>query len=223
MIVFCILRQIQFKIFVLTFIDIKVFVHFFMNKFFAQYHRFSLISLIYSRRFRDFDDQIALIENIIHVVETIMILKDHIEILFFYVTNLNQYLIIMSLFWLRRHDIDVNFEFNTLIMFSFFCLIHCCFNSIKIFEITREEKNFWSLKKSQRIWELENQETLFNINQVISFDFVLFLKKQLNSMLVHKKQFVCEKQFNNLIVHKKQLNIIATQKKFLKISILVTI
>ena len=98
MIVFCILRQIQFKIFVLTFIDIKVFVHFFMNKFFAQYHRFSLISLIYSRRFRDFDDQIALIENIIHVVETIMILKDHIERLFFYVTNLNQYLIIMSLF-----------------------------------------------------------------------------------------------------------------------------
>ena len=194
-----------------------------MNKFFAQHYRFSLISLIYSRRLRDFDDQIVLIENITHVIEAIMILKDHIERLFFYVTNLNQYLIIMSLFWLRRHDIDVNFEFNIFIMFSFFCLIHCCLNSIKIFEVIREKENFLSLKKSQRIWEFENQKVLFNINQIISFDFVLSLKKQFNSMLVHKKQLVCKKQFNNLIVHKKQLNIIATQKKFLKISILVTI
>ena len=194
-----------------------------MNKFFAQHYRFSLISLIYSRRLRDFDDQIVLIENITHVIEAIMILKDHIERLFFYVTNLNQYLIIMNLFWLRRHDIDVNFEFNIFIMFSFFCLIHCCLNSIKIFEVIREEKNFLFFKKFQRIWEFENQKVLFNINQIISFDFVLSLKKQFNSMLVHKKQLVCKKQFNNLIVHKKQLNIIATQKKFLKISILVTI
>ena len=44
-----------------------------------------------------------------------------------------------------------------------------------------------------------------------------------NSMFVHKKQLVCKKQFNNLIVHKKQLNIIATQKKLSRISILVTI
>ena len=151
MIVFCILRQIQCKIFVLIFIDIEIFVYFFMNKFFAQHHRFFLISLIYSRCFRDFDDQIVLIENITHVVETIMILKDHIEKLFFYVTNLNQYFIIMSLFLLRRHDIDVNFEFNTFIMFSFFCFTHCCFNSIKIFEVIREEKDFLFLKESQRI------------------------------------------------------------------------
>ena len=98
MIVFCILRQTQFKIFVLTFIDIEIFVYFFMNKFFAQHYRFSLISLIYSRRLRDFDDQIALIEDITHVVEVIMILKNHIEKLFFYVINLNQYFIIMSFF-----------------------------------------------------------------------------------------------------------------------------
>ena len=128
--------------------NIETFVYFFMNKFFAQHHRFSLISLIYSRRFRDFNDQIALIENIIYVIEVIMIVKDHIERLFFYVTNLNQYFIIMSFFWLRRHDIDVNFEFNTFIMFSFFCLIDCCFNSIKIFEVTREEENFLFLKVS---------------------------------------------------------------------------
>ena len=171
----------------------------FMNKFLAQHHRFSLISLIYSRRLRDFDDQIALIENITHVVETIMILKDHIEKLFFYVTNLNQYFIIMSLFWLRRHDIDVNFEFNIFIMFSFFCLIHCCLNSIKIFEVIREEKNFLFFKKFQRIWEFENQKVLFNINQIISFDFVLSLKKQLNTQLARKKQL------NSMLVHKKQL------------------
>ena len=139
----------------------------------------------------------------------------------------------MSFFLLRRHDIDVNFEFNIFIMFSFFCLIHCCLNSIKIFEIIWEKKDFLFFKKFQRIWKLENQKVLFNINQIISFDFVLSLKKQFNtqlarkkqfnSILVHKKQLVCKKQFNNLIVHKKQFNIIAIQKKFLKISILVTI
>ncbi len=96
-----------------------------------------------------------------------MTLEDHIERLFLYVIDLNQYFIIMSLSWLRRHEIDASFEFNTLTMFSFFCLAHCCQISVKIHEVTREEE-FLFLKEFQRVWKLEDQETLLSINQITS-------------------------------------------------------
>ena len=89
MIVFCILRQIQFKIFVSTLIDNDVFVYIFIDKFFAQLHNLFFQLLQYSRRFREFDDQFALIENIIHVVEIIMSWKNYIKKLFLYVIELN--------------------------------------------------------------------------------------------------------------------------------------
>ncbi len=167
MIVSCILRHAQSRISVLALIDSEVFAYAFIDKFFAQHHNLSLHSLIYSRRLRDFDDQIALIEDITYVVEIIMTLEDHIERLFLYVIDLNQYLIIMSLSWLRRHEINASFEFNTLTIFSFFCLAYCCQTSVKIHEVTREEE-FLFLKEFQRVWKLEDQETLLSINQITS-------------------------------------------------------
>ena len=80
-----------------------------------------------------------------------MTFENHIERLFFYVIELNQYFIVLSFFLLRRHAIDINFEFNIFIMFSSFCLAHCCHFFVKIFDITREKKTFLSLKKSQRV------------------------------------------------------------------------
>ena len=89
MIVFCILRQTQFKIFVLILIDNDAFVYVFIDKFFAQLHNLSFRLLQYSRRFREFDNQLVLIENIIYVVEIIITLKNYIEKLFLYVIELN--------------------------------------------------------------------------------------------------------------------------------------
>jgi len=97
MIVFCILRQVQFRVFTLALIDNEVFVYVFMNKFFAQQHHFLLHQLTHSRRLQEFDNQVTLINDIIHVVEIIIILDEHIEKLFFYVIELSQYFIIMSL------------------------------------------------------------------------------------------------------------------------------
>jgi len=68
-----------------------------MNKSFAQQHRLFLHLLIHSCRLQEFDDQVALIDDITHVIEFTMILDEHVEKLFFYVTELNQYFIIMSL------------------------------------------------------------------------------------------------------------------------------
>jgi len=68
-----------------------------MNKFFMQQHHLLLHQLIHSCRLQEFNDQVALINDITHVVEITIILDEHIEKLFFYVTELNQYLIIMNL------------------------------------------------------------------------------------------------------------------------------
>ncbi|KAI4219224.1 MAG: hypothetical protein L6R36_008475 [Xanthoria steineri] len=54
-----------------------------------------------------------------------MVLGNHVEKLFLYVTGLNQYPIILGLPWLRRHEIDANFGSNTLTMSSSHCLKHC--------------------------------------------------------------------------------------------------
>ncbi len=97
MIVFCILHQAQSKVLVLALIDNEVFVYVFMNKFFAQQHHLFLHQLTHSRRLQEFDDQVTLINDIIHVIEITMILNEHIERLFFYVIELSQYFIIMSL------------------------------------------------------------------------------------------------------------------------------
>jgi len=97
MIIFCILRQAQFKVLTLTLIDNKVFAYVFMNKFFAQQHHLLLHQLIHSCKLQEFDDQVTLINDITYVIEITMILDEHIKRLFFYVTELNQYLIIMSL------------------------------------------------------------------------------------------------------------------------------
>ena len=56
------------------------------------------------------------------------------------------------------HVIDANFESNTLIMSLPFCLTHCCHTSVTIFGATWEEEVFLFSKKSQQVWELEDQE-----------------------------------------------------------------
>ncbi len=125
MIVFYILRQAQSKVLTLTLIDNEISVYVFMNKFFTQQHHFFLHQLIHSCRLQEFNNQVILINDIIHVVKITMILNEHIKKLFFYVIELSQYLIIMSLSWLHHHVIDINFKHNILILSFFFYLNHC--------------------------------------------------------------------------------------------------
>ncbi len=66
-----------------------------------------------------------------------MILDEYIKKLFFYVTELSQYLIIMSLSWLHHYVIDVNFEHNILILSFFFCLNHYCSFLVKIYDFNQ--------------------------------------------------------------------------------------
>ncbi len=173
-----------------------------MNKFFTQQHHLLLHQLIHSCRLQEFNDQVALIDDIIHVVEITMILDEHIKRLFFYVIELSQYLIIMNLLWLHHHVIDVNFEHNIFILSFFFCLNHCYQFLIKIYDLNQQEENF-SLK----------------VNKVASFQprSQFTHKKQLSSRIIHKKQFSLQithkKQFSLQIAHKKQFSIQFAHKK----------
>jgi hypothetical protein len=97
MIIFYILRQAQSKVLIFALIDSEVFAYVFMNKFFVQQYNLFLHQLTYSHRLREFDDQVAFINDIIHVIEFTMILDEHIKKLFFYVIELNQYSMIMNL------------------------------------------------------------------------------------------------------------------------------
>ena len=136
MVISCTLRQAQSKIFALALIDSEASAYAFIDKSFVQHHSLPLHSLIYPCCLQGFDGQTARTRDITHVTETTMALGGHIERLFLYVTGLNQYLIILSLPWLRRHGIDASFEFNTLTMSSSFCLAHCCPTPVTIHGVT---------------------------------------------------------------------------------------
>ena len=178
--------------------------------------------LAYSRRFRNFDDQIVRVENITHVIYIIIILKIHVKRLFLYVISFNQYFIIMSFFWFRCHEIHVNFEFNIFIMFSFFCLFHCCSIFVKVQKIIRKTK-ILIFQKFQRIWKFKNKKKLFNFNFSI-----LFVYEKTFRSIVQKKHFntfrsvVRKKHFNisRLIVRKKHFNTsrLIVRKKHFSIS-----
>ena len=78
-------------------IDSEAFTYAFIDKFFVQHRNLPLHPLTYSHCLQGFDGQTAQTEDITHVTEITMALEGHIERLFLYITDLNQYLIILSL------------------------------------------------------------------------------------------------------------------------------
>ena len=97
MIISCILCQAQYRVPALTLVNSEVSAYAFINKFFVQHHNLSLHPLIYSHCLCEFDSQSALTDDITHVAEIILALENYVKKLFLYVTDLNQYLIILSL------------------------------------------------------------------------------------------------------------------------------
>ena len=97
MIISCILHQAQYKIPALTLVNSEVSAYAFIDKSFAQHHDLPLHPLTYPRHLCGFNGQSALTDNITHVTETILALGNYVKKLFLYVTDLNQYLIVLSL------------------------------------------------------------------------------------------------------------------------------
>ena len=189
----------------------------FIDKFFVQHHDLPLHPLTYPHCLCEFNGQLALTDDITHVAEIILALGNYVKKLFLYVISLNQYLIILSLLWLHCHAINVNFEFNTLTIFSPFCLTHCCHTSVTISGATWEEEAFLFSKESQQVWELEDQE-----NQSPSDNSNLVTvqpahKEQLSTQSARREKLssslVWKGQFSRSIEPKRQFNIQSAHKE----------
>ena len=218
MIISCILHQAQYRIPALTLVNSEASAYAFIDKSFVQHHDLPLHPLTYPRRLYGFDGQSALTDDITHIAETILALGNYVKKLFLYVTGLNQYLIVLSLPWLRRHAIDANFGSNTLIMSLLFCLTHCCHISVTISGTIWEEEAFLSSKESQQVWELEDQENQSSSDNSNLVTVQSAFKKQsgtqsacrekLSSLLIWKEQssrpIELKRQFNIQSAHKKQ-------------------
>ncbi len=188
MVVSCTLRQAQSRISALILIDCGASAYAFIDKTFAQQHNFPQHQLKYPRRLQGFDGQPALTGNITHVVETTMAIGNHIERLFLFVTGLKHYPIVLGHPWLRRHAVDANFGSNTLTMSSPFCLSHCCPSPVKITAVTREEEEFLSPEESQRVWELQDQESQFQTQNLAQSQAFLRVNKNSLTVPAHKEQ-----------------------------------
>ncbi len=188
MVISCVLRHAQSRIPALTLIDCGASAYAFIDKTFAQQHNFPQHQLKYPRRLQGFDGQPALTGNITHVVETTMAIDNHIERLFLFVTGLKHYPIVLGHPWLRRHAVDANFGSNTLTMSSPFCLSHCCPSPVKITAVTREEEEFLSPEESQRVWELQDQESQFQTQNLAQSQAFLRVSKNSLTVPAHKEQ-----------------------------------
>ena len=227
MIISCILPQAQYRVPALTLVNSEASAYAFIDKFFAQHYDLSLHPLTYPHCLCGFDGQSALTGNITHVTEIILALGNHVEKLFLYVISLNQYLIILSLFWLRRHAIDANFGSNTLIMSLPFCLTYCCHTSVTISGATWEEEAFLFSKESQQVWELEDQENQSpsdNSNLVTvqpahkeQLSIQSARREKLSSLLIWKGQssrpIESKRQFDIQSAHKKQPGIQSARRE----------
>ena len=198
MIISFILHQAQYRIPALTLVNSGASVYAFIDKSFAQHHDLSLHPLIYPHCLCGFVGQSALTDNITHVTETILALRNYVKKLFLYVTGLNQYLIILDLPWLHCHAINANFGFNTLIMFLFFCLTHCCHISVTIFGTIWDEEAFLFSKESQQVWELEDQENQSSSDNSNLVTVQPALKEQSGT------QTACREKLSSLLIWKEQ-------------------
>ena len=96
MIISFIIQHHQLRIKTLILIDSEIFEYVFIDVIFTQRHHLFLHYFCYSHHLEEFDDQSALTNIITHVVKITLIFNHHVEKIFFYVTNLKQYLIILN-------------------------------------------------------------------------------------------------------------------------------
>ena len=140
----------QLRIKVLILIDNEVFKYVFINVIFAQKHHLSLHYFCYFCCFEEFDDQSAFTDVITHVVKITLAFNHYVEKMFFYVTDLKQYLIVLNHSWFRKHDIISKFDNNILILIFQFYLKHCISFFIKVSAVISEKSNFFFLSNFKK-------------------------------------------------------------------------
>ena len=90
------------KIKITLMINTKALKQVFVNRKYVKFHKFFIARLQKFIKFKLTDDK--LVSNIIHMIQIIFSLNDHIDTCWCLITNLNKYDIILNMFWLQKHD-----------------------------------------------------------------------------------------------------------------------
>ena len=96
MIISFIIQHHQLKIKVLILINNEISEYVFIDIIFMQRHYLSLHCLCYFYYFKEFDNQSTLTNIITYIIKIILALDYHVEKMFLYITDLKQYLIVLS-------------------------------------------------------------------------------------------------------------------------------
>ncbi len=132
MVISCTLRLAQSRIVVRSLVDTGASGYAFIDKSFARNHGLAFHALRYPRIVRGFDGQPSSTGRITHLAEAILVIQGHVERMFFHVTSLQQYPVVLGLPWLHRHGVTANFEENSLTFASPFCLKNCTPSPVKV-------------------------------------------------------------------------------------------
>ena len=138
-------------------IDTKVSRRSFVNRKYFKFYKFSIARLQKSIKLELTDDK--LISNIIHMIQIIFNLNDHIDTCWCLITNLNKYNIILNMSWLQKHDFQTSFAHQSLTFnFDYYIinyLFNRCFIVIYNDNTFKKQHNFFKkFKKHDDICEI---------------------------------------------------------------------
>ena len=116
--------QTKVKTFLMT--NTKISERIFVNRKYIKLHKFFIVRLQKSIKFKLTNDK--LVSNIIYMIQIIFSLNSHIDICWCLMTDLSKYNIILSMFWLQKHDFQASFVHRSLTFNFDHCMINCLFN-----------------------------------------------------------------------------------------------
>ena len=147
------LRLAQSRIVIRSLVDTGASGYAFIDKSFARNHGLVFYALRYPCIVRGFDGQPSSTGRITHLAEAILVIQGHVERMFFYITSLQQYPVVLGLPWLYRHSVTANFKENSLTFASPFYLKNCTPSPVKVIA---EDKPFLMPKENYEV--IKSQE-----------------------------------------------------------------
>jgi hypothetical protein len=108
-----------------TLIDCGAIGYAFIDQDFANCHQLSPYPLKASCALEVIDGQKISSGNITHIVEVQLSIHEYWERLAMFVTKLGHYPIVLSIPWLKQHNVAICFALNLVTFGSQYCLAHC--------------------------------------------------------------------------------------------------
>lgn len=97
----------------------------------ARAHQLPFFPLVKPRPLRGFDGVVS--QYVTHYTRASMNLSGHHEVsMFFYITRLDHYAVILGLPWLRRHRVSIDFFDYSLTFDSEYCCQNCAYGTPKV-------------------------------------------------------------------------------------------